>query len=209
METKQISGHAATLKTSGSDAGTLEAVFSTFDPHVDLDGDVTLPTAFEDGVEVPLVWSHRWDEPVGKGRIRVERDRAIFSGKLWLDTNAGTEAYRRIKNLGSLQEFSYGFSVIDSAPGQRDGRRVRILKKLQVHEVSPVLKGAGIGTGVLSLKDTRRRLSPGEIAFVEWQRTEALLNGVPLDWPATRGRLTPAEVIEMERIRARANGVPV
>ena len=37
-------------------------------------------------------------------------------------------------------------------PGTVEGKAVQFLKKLKVHEVSPVLLGAGIGTQTLSVK---------------------------------------------------------
>lgn len=159
METKHITT-AATLKTAGSDAGSIDAAFVRFNNR-DRDGDVILPSAFEDGQEVIMTWAHDWTKPIGKGRVRVERDRAVFSGRLWLDTHDGEQAYRRIKNAGSLQQYSWGFQILDSDRGDFKGERVRFIKATELFEVSPVLIGAaGPGnTATLSVKDARGPLA--------------------------------------------------
>lgn len=150
METKHLTT-GATLKAEGDDAGGIEAIISTFDV-VDHGGDIVLASAFEDGQEVMMVWSHDWDRPIGKGAIRVEPDRAVFVGKLWLDTDDGMQAYKKIKNAGTLQEYSWGFRVLDADFAERDGNYVRIISKSELFEASPVLKGEGKNTRTLSLK---------------------------------------------------------
>lgn len=145
--------------------GHLEAVFSTF--HVaDRDGDVVLPSAFTPGQAVPLVWAHDWQRPIGKGAIRVEPERAIFDGELFLDTTAGLDAYTTIKRMGALQEYSWGFQVLDSEPGTQGGQPVRFIKATEVFEVSPVLVGANRATGTLALKRGARlsRATRAELA---------------------------------------------
>jgi HK97 family phage prohead protease len=136
---------------SDAPAGSLQATFSRFGV-VDRDGDLTLPSAFQDGQRVPMVWAHQWTEPVGDGTIRVLSDRAVFEGQFWTDTIDGEQAWKKVKRAGDLQEYSYGFAIRDAAPGTHDGQPVRVLKSLEVFEVSPVLVGAGIGTGTDRIK---------------------------------------------------------
>lgn len=131
--------------------GHLEATFSRFDV-VDHDGDVTRRSAFTDGQRVPLVWAHNWDQPIGDGVVRVERDRAVFAGQFWMDVADGEQAYKKVKRAGDLQDYSYGFRIREAEPGVHDGQPVRVLKSLEVFEVSPVLVGAGIGTGTDRIK---------------------------------------------------------
>lgn len=156
--TKHITA-PATFKADG-DEGVLSAVFSTFDV-VDSDGDILTAEAFTDGQPVPMVWSHDWSKPIGKGVVKVESERAIFNGRLWLDTDDGMQAYRKIRNAGDLQEYSWGFQIKDAAPGERDGMPVRFITSAEVFEVSPVLVGANRETYTLSLKsaDLKRRLN--------------------------------------------------
>lgn len=156
--TKHITA-PATLKADG-DEGVLSAVFSTFDIP-DSDGDVVRASAFTDGQPVPMVWAHDWTMPIGRGVVKVEPERAVFKGKLWLDTDDGMQAYRKIKNAGDLQEYSWGFRILDAEPGEQGGMPVRFITKAEVFEVSPVLVGANRETYTLSLKsaDLKRRLN--------------------------------------------------
>lgn len=142
----------AELKTSDAEAGQIEAILSTFGV-VDRGGDIVEASAFTEGQEVPLVWAHDWSKPIGKGVVRVEAERAIFVGSLWLDTQDGAEAYKKIKNAGALQEYSWGFMVLDADFAERDGQTVRIIKRTEMFEASPVLVGEGRGTRTLSLKN--------------------------------------------------------
>ena len=136
------------------DAGSVQAVFSTFNV-VDHDGDVLDPGAFEDGQSVPMVWHHQWPEIVGKGKVSVQQDRAIFDGKFFLDVARGSEAYKTVKAMGDDMEWSYGFAVkpadVSLEEDAEHGQVLRI-KRVELFEVSPVLVGASIGTHTLSLK---------------------------------------------------------
>ena len=136
---------------AGGEPGSVQAVFSTFDV-VDSDNDVVLATAFTDGQPVPMTWAHQWTMPVGKGIVRVMPDAAMFDGAFFLETDAGAEAYKTTKSMGVLQEWSWGFRVIDAAFEQRDQQLIRVIKAAQVFEVSPVLVGAGVGTYTAAIK---------------------------------------------------------
>lgn len=152
----EVKAVAAPVEFKADDQGALRAVFSVFDV-VDHDGDIVRKSAFAvaDGREIPLCWSHDWSRPVGKGVIKVGADRAIFDGRFFLSTDDGRNAYETAKAMGNLQEFSWGFRV--PADGQEiipfGGEQVREITKAEVFEVSCVLKGAGIGTGILALKE--------------------------------------------------------
>lgn len=160
--TKSVTTPAA-LKADGSE-GSISAVFSTFGV-VDGDGDVLVREAFTDGQAVPMVWAHDWQRPVGKGTIRTDPKRAIFDGRFFLDTTAGRDAYLTVKAMGSLQEFSWGFSILDATDEVRDGAPVRIITKAEVFEVSPVLVGSNRETYTLAIK-AKRRLSRHQIEAV-------------------------------------------
>ena len=137
-----------------SESGTVELAFAQLNV-IDSDGDVTLPGAFPTK-DVPMsAYGHAsWDGalPVGKGTITEEGQWAVFRGQFFMDTAAGKDTYNTLKGLGSLAEFSYGYNVLDGAPGMFEGKAVRFLKSLDPHEVSPVLKGAGLGTHIRSIK---------------------------------------------------------
>jgi len=148
MKTKNFSS-----VVKADEAGSFKAIFSTFNVK-DKDGDVTLPDAFERGRKVLIShYGHRWaDLPVGKGSIDFDGEKAWVDGQFFLDTAGGKDTYQTVKNLEELQEWSYGFKVLESEDGTKDGEKVNILKKLEVFEVSPVLVGAGVGTVTESIK---------------------------------------------------------
>src|SRR5690606_17071896 len=95
-----------------------------------------------------------WDGalPVGKGTIRQTSKEAIFEGQFFLDTTAGRDTFVTVKELGSLGQWSYGYDALEYSFGEHDGQHVRFLSKQKVHEVSPVLLGAGVGTRTLATK---------------------------------------------------------
>lgn len=140
------------LKADGEE-GAFRATFATLNV-VDRDGDVTVPGAFSEAQPVRIAsWGHKWsDLPVGLGAIHADSERAWVDGVFFLDTTPGKDTYQTVKRLGGLQEWSYGFEILDSTFGQFDGQDVRFLKRLNVFEVSPVLLGAGIGTRTDSIK---------------------------------------------------------
>lgn len=124
---------------------------------VDSDGDVTLPGAFPDGKSI-LVSAYQhgsWNGglPVGKAVIQEKGNEVLIEGEFNLNTETGKEHYNTIKFAPELQEWSYGFKAIEHSFEQREGKDVRLLKKLDVFEASPVLKGAGVGTAVLAIKN--------------------------------------------------------
>jgi HK97 family phage prohead protease len=147
LETKTFT----TLVSPDDESGLLSAMFSTFHT-IDKDGDVVLPTAFTAGQEVPMVWHHDWQRPVGKGVIEVTPEGAVFKGKFNLNTTWGRDAYESVKFAGPLQEYSWGFRVTDFEHEDRGDAKVRVIKGARVFEVSPVLVGAGEGTRTLAVK---------------------------------------------------------
>jgi HK97 family phage prohead protease len=146
---------------AGGEPGSVQAVFSTFDV-VDSDNDIVLASAFTDGQPVPMTWSHQWDMPVGKGIVRVRENDALFDGNFFIETDAGAEAYKTVKAMGPLQEWSWGFRVIDAAYEQRDQEFVRVIKRAEMFEVSPVLVGAGVGTYTEAIKGHTAYADEGE-----------------------------------------------
>jgi phage head maturation protease len=129
--------------------------------EIDHDGDTYDPGAFAwkdgGGQWVPMLPAHdRRAMPFGKSRVYEDAGTAYAELHLNLETSAGKEWHSALKfDLATgkpAQEWSYGFGVVDATYEQRGDDRVRRLKKLDVHEVSPVIRGAGVGTATLSMK---------------------------------------------------------
>ncbi|MDH2429326.1 HK97 family phage prohead protease [Sphaerisporangium sp. TRM90804] len=143
------------VEIKDADKGEVTAIFSTFNVK-DSDGDVTLPGAFEDGAEMPIsAYGHTsWSGalPPGKGRIRTTKTEAILEAQFFLDTQHGADTFKTVQRLGELGQWSYGYDVTKESRGEFEGKRARFLEGLKVHEVSPVLLGAGVGTRTLGAK---------------------------------------------------------
>jgi hypothetical protein len=157
-ETTTFERKAVTLEIKDAEKGQVEVVYATFDA-IDHHGDWTEKDAFEDGAEVLIgSWGHGTvfgEPPVGKGVIKVTKKDARMVGQYFLDTVAGREQFTTVKNVGPSQEWSYSFEVkatgeVTEELRQRGVRRV--LSKLLVHEVSPVMRGAGIDTRTVTAK---------------------------------------------------------
>jgi HK97 family phage prohead protease len=145
--------------------GQFEAVFATLGV-IDADGDVIQRGAFQPGQKVRISsWGHkRQDLPVGKGAIYERDNEAICEGAFFLDTAGGRETYATVKNLGDLQEWSFGYDIEKSRLGEFQGQNVQFLERLIVFEVSPVMIGAGIGTRTVAMKGAGgARLTPSQI----------------------------------------------
>jgi hypothetical protein len=149
------------IEVKSSSKGEVEALFSTFNVK-DLDNDVTVPGAIRDGAEVLIsAYQHgSWTGalPVGKGILRTTATEAVMQGKFFMNTDHGRNTFETVKAVGDRQEWSYGFDIVDAEKGVFDGEEVQFLKSLDVHEVSPVLQGAGIGTRTLSVKGRKEGL---------------------------------------------------
>ena len=148
----------ASVKITDADKGEVEALFSRFD-SIDKEFDLTLPGAFEDGAQVKIsAWNHEsWYAalPVGRGKIRTTKEGAVLEGKFFLTTQRGEETFEVVKQLGDLAEWSYGYDILETGEVTDELKQrgvMRVLKKLRVLEVSPVIRGAGVDTGTLSVK---------------------------------------------------------
>lgn len=148
-----------------SQTGEFKAVFSTLNV-IDKDGDITLPGAFGNQKVIIAGYNHAsWDKgvnalPVGRGAIYEFGNDAIVEGKFFLDTQGSIDTYRTVKNVDDLQQWSYSLPEIDFEFKTIDGKTVRILKKIGVNEVAPVLMGAGENTRLVSIKSGLKTACP-------------------------------------------------
>ena len=151
IEHKTFRGEIKQLDGEGS----FEAVIATLNV-VDADGDIIIAGAFQDAtVSVQPAHDSR-HVPLGKAKMEDRDDKAIAVGKFNLGVKAASEWHNALKfdleHPPAIQEWSFAFRIIDSETETRDEEEVRILKKMDIIEVSPVLRGAGVGTGTLAAK---------------------------------------------------------
>jgi hypothetical protein len=160
MDSKSLTG----IQIKDETKGEVEAVFATLNVK-DSDDDVTLPGAFNNGAKVAIsAYGHKsWDGalPVGKGTIHEVGDQVVMKGQFFMNTQHGRETFETVKALAEdgIGEWSYGFKVDDSEPGEYEGKSVRMLKKMSVFEVSPVMRGAGVGTRTTYAKGEKMTLA--------------------------------------------------
>src|SRR5690606_2271538 len=82
--------------------------------------------------------------------------------RFFLDTTGGKEHHAVVKETADMQEWSYTFRIMDGEAGMFDGEPVYFLKKLDVIGVSPVTRGAGIGTRTESIKSAGGKDAGGD-----------------------------------------------
>ena len=161
MSEKEVKAIEFELKQEAE--GKVSAVFSVFN-SLDSDGDVVLPGSIKSGFksgDVPMVWAHKWDMPIGKGRIKEDDGKATFDGEFFMDTDSGQEAYKIVKNMGDMQQWSFGYRVNDAetAPfksaDSENEQDARYLKDLTVFEVLSVIDGANQETYTMAIKSNK------------------------------------------------------
>jgi hypothetical protein len=145
------------IKAVGDD-GSFEAAIATFG-ELDHDRDIVMPGAFGD-LPVSVLPSHDSQHvSLGKTLIEERGNTAVAVGQFNLEIQAAREWHSSLKfdlaNPPSIQEWSWGFRPVKFTFEERDGGQVRFLHKVDTREVSPVLRGASIGTGTLSAKSLK------------------------------------------------------
>jgi phage head maturation protease len=171
MHKKSLTGVEIKDETKGE----VRAVFATMNVK-DKDDDVTRPGAFGSQRVVISAYSHKsWEGalPVGKGTISEQGDQAVLDAQFFMDTTHGRDTFNTVRALGDQGEWSYGYDVLESEPGDHEGKSVRVLKSMKVYEVSPVLRGAGEGTRTVSAK----QYSDGCKAYTQAERDAMAKSG--------------------------------
>lgn len=95
---------------------------------------------------------------IGAGVILEKGEDLLFEGELNLNMESGKEHYEMMKFAPELVEFSYGFKVLEldeESEWSKNPKVWRVFKKLDIFEVSPVLRGAGIDTALLAIKSDK------------------------------------------------------
>ena len=168
---------------------------------VDHDGDTYAPGAFNWKEQwAPLLTAHdRFGMPFGKARIFEQGDKAYAELHINLDTQAGRDWHSALKfDLAtgkSVQEWSYGYDVLDFEFKANPDGRIRELKRLDVHEVSTVVRGAGRGTGTVMIKGLKGALKQAvfDDLFADLGNMVTALQGDP-DLLSATGKKQLAEI---------------
>ena len=158
------------LKSLDESKGIVEAYVSVFGIK-DSYGDLMEFGCFADSIakKMPVgVWMHRWDQPIAKTlEIRevpagdaslpdsIKAFGALYvKGKISMDIERGKEALVLLRD-GVIDEFSIGYFEREAADATVDGERCRFVKRVDLIEWSPVLRGANPLTSTVSVKGPR------------------------------------------------------
>lgn len=119
----------------------------------DLQGDVVMPGAFtktieERGRELPILWQHHPDTPIGVGTLSDSGPGLLLAGSLVLDVQKAREAYALLK-AKAVKGLSIGYEVIKD----RMENGVRQLLEIRLWEVSLVTFAANPLAQVTGVKD--------------------------------------------------------
>lgn len=145
--------------------GEVMAIVATLEV-VDKDGDVILPGAVPMGGAKVKLSGYGHDvitqdaPPVGLGMITEEGGKAVFSGRFFMSTVRGREAFMTVKELGTDGQWSFGFPTrsiktrkMTDEWKERGARR--LIAEMQPIEASPVFIGAGEGTMTMHVKNMK------------------------------------------------------
>jgi hypothetical protein len=125
----------------------------------DLDGDVLTAEAVHGatGVSVPILPAHR-SEHHALGRAWIHAENGYARAELDFNQTPAAQAWKESIRFDfhhfrgpPTQQFSYGF-ILQGTPERVNGGRGRLLKAIDVVEVSPVVRGASIGSATESAK---------------------------------------------------------
>jgi len=159
MEIKEISAE-----------GYFEGVLSPYNV-VDLGNDLVEPGAYtktiqEHGPEVPLLWQHKTDVPIGKLTLEDSATGLMVKGQLLMQLPEAQKAYLLIKS-GIVKGLSIGFDTVKEAI---DGS-IRRLKELRLWEGSIVtfpMAPLAMITAVKAARQTKDSFSD-ELAEIQLQ----------------------------------------
>ena len=193
------------VEIKSEELGQVSAVIATLSV-IDKDNDYTFPGAFETGAQVDVsLYGHSLYAgglPVGEGRLRETQTEAIVDAQFYMDTTPGRDAFALVKARGPKLEWSYGYSVLNPPEVVTvGGRKANALRRVRVDEVSPVWRGAGIGTRTLVAKtadDPARAIALRELVRFTKMRLADL-----------RAKQAELEQLEVERIRGEVDAADV
>jgi len=168
-----------------SDEGKFKGWGSTFGGKPDSYGDVVVKGAFKETLEnggrngtgIAMLYQHNSYEPIGVWTVMEERDKGLWvEGELDLNVQRAKETHSLLRK-GAMRGLSIGYDLPRNPDGSRDtdaveyleqpnGQYIRLLKKINLWEVSPVTFPANIRATITSVKDFE-----GCKTERDWERT--------------------------------------
>lgn len=177
MKTKSFNANVKAVGTAdGLGDGQFTALVAVFG-NKDHGGDVIVPGAFADslrdwaasGDAIPAIWSHQWADPfahIGWSLSAAETaDGLLVTAQLDLENPTALQTYKLLKQR-RVKEFSFGYDVVDGGYVTQDEDEFFELRKLNLIEFGPTLKGMNPDTQLLGTKSDEdiRRIVREELA---------------------------------------------
>jgi HK97 family phage prohead protease len=180
MKTKSFDARVkAAGEGDGLGDGQFTALVAVFG-NEDLGGDVVVPGAFKDsladwaasGNQIPIIWSHQWSDPfahIGWCMSAAETPEGLLvTAQLDLANPTGAQVFKLLQQR-RVKEFSFGYDVVEGGFVTTDGSEAFELRKLNLIEAGPTLKGMNPETQLLGTKadDEIRRIVREELAAAD------------------------------------------
>jgi HK97 family phage prohead protease len=156
---------------AGTEQGTFEALVAVFG-NLDHGGDRIEKGAFTrtlgewqaKGRKVPVLWSHNADDPpIGLVNEAAESGEGLLvKARLLVEHNQTARSIHGAMKAGALNEFSFGYSLRDFDHVTENGQKLRVLKDIDLHEISPVFRGMNPATrlGAVKTHQNNSKLNP-------------------------------------------------
>lgn len=188
-----------------ADQGIVEAVIGRTETK-DLERDIFLAGAFGTrDVRVSSYnhrsWPHRGGlPPVGRGTILERGSDVVAQLKFFMSTSDGREAFDVVKEMGDLQEWSFGWlpgteKLAELTPELKAIGVKRAFQSIPVVEVSPVLMAASIGTHTVAVKSCESCGAAIKLSQND-QRQELTRLLTDIEEPGSDGHLWVEDVID-------------
>lgn len=177
MKTKSFNANVKAVGTAdGLGDGQFTALVAVFG-NKDHGGDVIVPGAFAESLQdwaasgdaIPAIWSHQWSDPfahIGWSLSAAETaDGLLVTAQLDLENPTALQTYKLLKQR-RVKEFSFGYDVVDGGYVTQDEDEFFELRKLNLIEFGPTLKGMNPETQLLGTKSDEdiRRIVREELA---------------------------------------------
>jgi HK97 family phage prohead protease len=215
MQLKTVPARLKAVPEGGdTPAGVFEGYASVFG-NTDSVGDVVQKGAFTDtlakwqesGSPMPVIWSHRHDDPmahIGVVTDAKEDDHGLFvKAQLDIaDNPTAAQVYRLIKG-GRVKNMSFAYDIVDAEENSSGGYD---LKALDVFEVGPTLIGANQATDITDVKSAKAGRALSAKNETSLRNAVELLQGV-LDslGPNEDGKATVAGPVKDEEPQAKSD----
>jgi len=149
------------------ESGEFKGLGSLFDKSPDSYGDIINPGAFSETLAkggrnktgIAMLWQHRSDKIPGVWKSLMENKKGLpVEGQLALKTTLGRDVYEIMKLSAEIGTFKLALSIGYDAQDfeyvtQKDtDRKIRVLKKVELWEISIVTFPAKIGATVSTVK---------------------------------------------------------